>query len=403
MGALPLSGFKVIDASSVLMGPYASQWLGDLGAEVIKVEAPSGDSTRQTGPSTELGMGAVFLGTNRNKKSVVLDLKQASGQDALHALLAQADVFMHSIRPQKLAAIGRDPGQVRQRHPRLVFATLHGFAQAGPYGGRPAYDDIIQGMSGIADLSRLQGGEPQYLPTASADKTSGLIAAVAILGALLARTRDGQGRQVEVPMFESMVSFNLVEHLFGMHFEPALADPGYPRVTNPWRRPYQSADGHVCLMPYTDAHWQRFFRACARDDLAEDPRFGTMAERTRHIDALYEALGQLVRQQPTQHWLDLCDRIDIPAARVNALADLPNDTHLAETGFFQTLEDPSMGRVRLTGVPVLFDGQRPPVRLPPRLGEHSRSALLDAGVMPAQIEHWLSSGAVVQAPSKDPA
>lgn len=403
MGALPLSGLKVVDASSVLMGPYASQWLGDLGAEVIKVEAPAGDSTRQTGPSTEPGMGAVFLGTNRNKQSVVIDLKQPGGQDALHALLAQADVFMHSIRPQKLAAIGLDPTRVRERHPHLVFATLHGFTESGPYGGRPAYDDIIQGMSGIADLSRLQGGEPQYLPTASADKTSGLIAAVSILSALLARSRDGQGRQVEVPMFESMVSFNLVEHLFGMHFEPPLATPGYPRVTNPWRKPYPSADGHVCMMPYTDAHWQRFFRACGRNDLAEDPRFATMAERTRHIGALYESLGQLVRQHPTQHWLALCERIDIPAARVYALTDLPGDEHLAQTGFFQTLDDPAMGRVRLTGVPVLFDGERPPVRLPPRLGEHTRSALSAVGASAEQIEAWLASGAIFQAPAKDPA
>ena len=402
MVALPLSGLKVVDASSVLMGPYASQWLGDLGAEVLKIEAPAGDSTRQTGPSTEPGMGAVFLGTNRNKQSVVIDLKQAAGQEALHTLLAQADVFMHSIRPQKLAAIGLDPAQVRQRHPRLVFATLHGFTESGPYGGRPAYDDIIQGMSGIADLSRLQGGEPQYLPTASADKTSGLIAAVSILGALLARSRDGQGREVEVPMFESMVSFNLVEHLFGLHFEPPLAPAGYPRVTNPWRKPYPSADGHVCLMPYTDAHWQRFFRACGRDDLADDPRFANMGERTRHIDALYAALGQLVREQSTQHWLDLCERIDIPAARVNALSDLPDDEHLRATGFFQTLQDPAMGAVRLTSVPVLFDGERPPVRLPPRLGEHTRSALQAAGVAQERIEAWLASGAVVQAPLKNP-
>ncbi|MDI9330894.1 MAG: CoA transferase [Alphaproteobacteria bacterium] len=176
---LPLSGFKVIDASSVLMGPYASQWLGDLGAEVIKVEPPAGDSTRQTGPSTETGMGAVFMGTNRNKKSVVIDLKKPAGQEALQALLAQADVFMHSIRPQKLAAIGLDPGTMRQRYPQLVFATLHGFTESGPYGGRPAYDDIIQGMSGIADLSRLQGQDPQYFPTATADKTSGLFTRIA--------------------------------------------------------------------------------------------------------------------------------------------------------------------------------------------------------------------------------
>ena len=398
MAVLPLNGYKVIDASSVLMGPYASQWLGDLGAEVIKVEAPAGDSTRQTGPGTEPGMGAVFLGTNRNKRSVVIDLKKTGGQAALQALLAQADVFMHSIRPQKLAAIGLDPDQMRQRHPHLVFATLHGFTESGPYGGRPAYDDIIQGMSGIADLARLQGDVPKYFPSATADKTSGLIAALSIMAALLAREKDGSGRQVEVPMFESMVSFNLIEHLYGQHFEPALAPAGYPRVTNPWRRPYETRDGHVCMMPYTDAHWQRFFRACGRDDLADDPRFTTMAERTRHIGALYEALGALVVQQPTEHWLALCERIDIPAARVNALADLPADEHLKATGFFQTLVDPVMGRVQLTGVPVLFDGERPPVHLPPRLGEHTRSSLLAAGISAEQIDDWIAAGAVVQHP-----
>ena len=398
MAVLPLSGYRVIDASSVLMGPYASQWLGDLGAEVLKVEAPAGDSTRQTGPSTEAGMGAVFLGTNRNKRSVVIDLKKPEGQAALHALLAHADVFMHSIRPQKLAAIGLDPAQVRERHPRLVFATLHGFTESGPYGGRPAYDDIIQGMSGIADLSRLQGHEPQYFPSATADKTSGLVAALSIMAALLARGQEGRGQHVEVPMFESMVSFNLIEHLYGQHFDPALAPAGYPRVTNPWRRPYATRDGHVCMMPYTDAHWQRFFRACGRDDLADDPRFTTMAERTRHIGDLYAALGALVAEQPTQHWLALCERIDIPAARVNALADLPQDEHLQATGFFQTLDDADMGPVRLTSVPVLFDGERPPVSLPPRLGQHTRESLLDAGVSDAQIDAWIACGAIVQHP-----
>ena len=395
---LPLSGFVIIDASSVLMGPYASQWLGDLGARVIKVEPPAGDSTRQTGPSTEAGMGAVFMGTNRNKQSVVIDLKKPAGQQALQALLSQADAFMHSIRPQKLAAIGLEPETLRQRYPKLIFATLHGFTEQGPYGGRPAYDDIIQGMSGMADLARLQGQDPAYFPTASADKTSGLIAAIAILGALLARQRDGQGRQVEVPMFESMVSFNLVEHLYGMHFEPALAPAGYPRVTNPWRRPYPSADGHVCMMPYTDAHWQRFFRACGRDDWAVDPRFASMAERTRHIGDLYSALGQLVAAEPTAHWLALCEQLDIPAAAVTPLQGLPQDPHLQATDFFQTLDDPVMGRIRLTGVPVLFDGQRPAVQMPPRLGQHTRMALLAAGVSEEQIQLWLAEGAIATHP-----
>ncbi|MEY2621743.1 MAG: hypothetical protein RIT26_1563 [Pseudomonadota bacterium] len=400
---LPLSGYRVIDASSVLMGPYASQWLGDLGAEVIKIESPQGDSTRQTGPSTEAGMGAVFLGTNRNKKSVVIDLKQAAGQTALQALLAQSDVFMHSIRPQKLAAIGLDPAAMRQRHPRLIFATLHGFTESGPYGGRPAYDDIIQGMSGIADLGRLQTGSPSYFPTATADKTSGLVAAIAILGALMARQRDGQGRQVEVPMFESMVAFNLVEHLYGQHFEPPLAPAGYPRVTNPWRRPYQTSDGYVCMMPYTDAHWQRFFAACGREDLALDPRFKDMAGRTRHIGPLYEALSQQVSRESTAHWLALCERIDIPAAAVCALQDLPQDPHLQAIGFFQHFDDPRMGAVQLTGVPVLYDGERPPVQWPPRHGEHTLDVLRAAGISETDIESWLAQGAIATSdPLKTP-
>ena len=394
MTTLPLAGIKVIDATTVVMGPYAAQWLADFGAEVIKVETPMGDSTRHTGPSTEDGMSSVFLGVNRNKKSVVIDLKQTSGQETLLQLMGTADVFMHNMRPQKLGAVGLDPAQVRQAFPRLVYAGLHGFGQAGPYGGRPAYDDIIQGLSGNAALMALQTGVPRYFPTIAADKTSALVVGMSILAALMQRNATGIGAFVEIPMFETMVAFNLVEHLYGEHFEPALAGAGYPRVMAPSRRPHQTSDGFVCMMPYTNPHWQRFFTAVGEPGLASDTRFCSMSARTQNIEALYQTLAQFVIQKSTGYWVDLCDQLEIPAGRMNDLADLKNDPHLQATGFFHPVEDAAMGTLRFTGVPVLFDGVRPPITTPPRLGADTESVLLQAGLSPERIASLMASGAV---------
>jgi crotonobetainyl-CoA:carnitine CoA-transferase CaiB-like acyl-CoA transferase len=303
---------------------------------------------------------------------------------------------MHSMRPQKLAAVGLAPGPLCARHPRLVYVGLHGFAEHGPYGGQPAYDDIIQGLSGLAALMQAQspGSEPRYLPAAAADKTCGLVAALAIQAAQLRRAATGRGGVVEVPMFETMVAHNLVEHGYGQLFDPPRGPAGYPRVLAAWRKPYRTADGHVCLMPYTDAHWQRFFQAADQPALAADPRFASMAARTQHIAALYEATGLIVATQPTAHWLALCDRLQIPAARMNTLDDLQTDPHLLATGFFQPLDDAAMGRLRLPGVPVLFDGQRPPVGMPPRLGEHTLATLQAAGLDDSTLAQLQASGAI---------
>ncbi|PLP96891.1 CaiB/BaiF CoA transferase family protein [Cupriavidus pauculus] len=383
---LPLSGIRVVDLSTVVMGPYASQWLADLGAEVIKVETPDGDSTRRTGPATEDGMSAIFLGVNRSKKSVVLNLKQPAAQAALHKLLETADVFLHSMRPQKLGKLDLDPASVMARHPQLVYVSLLGFAEDGPYGGRPAYDDIIQGLCGNAALMAAQTGTVRYFPTISADKTSGLVAALSISAALAGRERNGgKGGMVEVPMFESMVAFNLVEHLYGQHFEPPRATAGYPRVLAPLRRPYQTADGYVCMMPYTDAHWRDFFQAAGRDDLAADARFTDIAARTRHIETLYEITGELVRERSTDDWLALCETLQIPVARVNDLDELVDDPHLRATGFFDQVDDPAMGTLRFPGAPVRFDGERAHASVPPRLGEHTREVLGNLGLSDAEI------------------
>lgn len=372
---LPLEGVRVLDLSTVVLGPYATQILADYGADVIKVEAPGGDSTRHTGPTTEKGMSAIFLGVNRGKRSILLDLKTGAGRAAIEKLVDRADVLIHSMRPQKLAAIGLDPAECRRRNPRLVYVGLHGFAEAGPYGGMPAYDDIIQGLSGCAALMELQTGTPQYFPTIAADKTSGLVAAHAILAALFRRERTGEGSFVEVPMLEAMVSFNLVEHFYGRHFDPPLSEPGYPRVLNQWRRPYRTTDGYVCAMPYTDIHWRRFFTETGHPGHAADARFANITERTRHIEALYELAAGIIAGRSTAEWLALFERLEIPAGPMQRLADLEKDRHLAATGFFETLDDPAMGRLVFPGVAAKFNGERPPVRMAPRLGEHTEEIL----------------------------
>lgn len=388
----PLQGIRVLDLSSVIFGPLASQILADYGAEVIKIEPPEGDSTRQTGPFREPGMSAIFLGANHSKQSVVLDLKQPKAQAALQSLMAKADVLMHSMRPQKLAGLGLTPEVLRERHPRLVFANLLGFLE-GPYQGRPAYDDVIQGMSGLADLMARQTGEARYLPTIAADKTCAHVAAHAILAALMQRERSGVGCVVDIPMFESMVHFNLVEHFYGQHFEPPLAAAGYPRVLAPWRRPYKTTDGYVAMMPYTDTHWRKFFQAVKHEEHLGDPRFKDMAARTQHIAELLEIVSNIVASHATAHWLALCQQLEIPAAPVSRLEDLPHDPHLQAIGFFETLHDPQMGELKFTGTPVRFNGQRQPVRMPPRLGEHTRHQLQASGWSDSDIDALLASGA----------
>lgn len=378
VAAGPLRGLLVVDLTTVVMGPYASQALAEYGAEVIKVEAPGGDSTRHIGPGREPGMAALYLGTNRNKRSVLLDLKSAQGQDDLLAIVAGADVFMHNMRPEKLEALGLGPEVLRAANPRLVFAALTGFGREGPYSGQPAYDDVIQGLSGLAAMMEMQSGTPRYLPTTVADKVGSLVAVGAIMAALVQRQHTGAGATVEVPMFESVVSFGLVEHSQGDLFEPPLAPPGYRRALMPSRRPYATRDGHICVMPYSDAHWQALLAELGDDEARLDERFATLALRTVHIEALYERLGDHLRQRTTEEWLLALRRLDIPAARMNRLEDLRSDPHLQAVGHFVAVHDARMGTLVFPSNPVSFDGWKPPVRMPPRLGADTQDVLCQA-------------------------
>jgi crotonobetainyl-CoA:carnitine CoA-transferase CaiB-like acyl-CoA transferase len=393
----PLEGIRILDMTSVMLGPYATQMLGDYGADVIKIEAPIGDSTRVTGPTLEAGMAAAFIGANRSKRSIVLDLKKATARDALLTLVDNADVLICSVRPQKLAALGLDREKLMQRNDRLVVVSVHGFGEGGPYAGRPAYDDIIQGLCGLAALGEAEGAEPRYMPTVMADKTCALFATQAVLTAIVSRYRTGRGCHVEVPMLESMVNYTLVEHFYGAHFRPPLSEPGYARLLTTWRRPYRTLDGYVCVVPYSNQHWQRFFDEAGRPELLHDERFATLAARTKNIDALYAALAGCIAIRSSADWLATCERLDIPAAPLRRLSELETDPHLVATGFFQHMKDPQLGTLVTARAPLRFDGAfATSNRLPPRLGEHTREVLTEAGLNAEQIDRLIASGAAMQ-------
>lgn len=394
MMAAALQGIRVLDLTTVIFGPYASQILADYGAEVIKLESFMGDSTRYTGPAQEPGLSAMFLSVNRNKKSISVDLKTAEGQALVQELLQTCDVFMHNIRPQKMAKMGLSYEQVKELNPQLIYAGLYGFGSQGRYAGRPAYDDIIQGMSGVPDLIQQQSGTPRYMPTIAADKSCALVAAHAILAALFQRTQTQQGQFVEVPMFESMVSFTMLEHYYDQHLVdlPGMKK-GYQRVLSEHRKPYATSDGYLCVMPYTDKHWQTLFKATGHTELAEDPRFANIAERTRHIDALYDLVGEIMRSRSTQEWLVLLAEHDIPHAVMNTLSTIAEDPHLQDVGFFQQLDDTS-GSYRFMNNPVQLEHSHVPVQMPPRLGEHTQSVLEGLGLSKDKINALYSNNIV---------
>jgi crotonobetainyl-CoA:carnitine CoA-transferase CaiB-like acyl-CoA transferase len=375
----PLTGTRVIEIGTVLMAPYAGQWLADLGADVIKVEPEGGDQTRYTGPSVEHGMASMYLALNRNKRSIVIDLKSERGRGQLDSLLGSADVLIHNIRPQKLAGLGLDPASIKARHPRIVYAGLSGFTSGGPYSGRPAYDDIIQGMAGVADLVQRQTGDYRYAPMALADKTCGIVAALAICAALIRRGQTGEGAVVEVPMFETMVAFNMVENFGGSYFNER-GMMGYSRTLAASRGPYRTKDGYISFMPYTDQQWRSFFAVVGRADLSTDARFADIRARTENIEALYEILMAEMLLRNTADWLAVAEQAQIPAGAVMSLEDITRDRHLTDVGFFVGVEDRAMGSLRFPSIPVTFDGVRPPVRLPPRLDEHRDEITAELGL-----------------------
>jgi crotonobetainyl-CoA:carnitine CoA-transferase CaiB-like acyl-CoA transferase len=331
-------------------------------------------------------MSGNTLNLQRNKRSIVLDLKRLECRGALNRLIETADVFVHSLRPKAIERLGFGYEQVRAVKPEIIYCGAYGFSAKGPYSDKAAYDDLIQAGSGIAGLYGQLHGEPTYVPTVICDKLTGQAVAYAILAALLHRERGGGGQAVEVPMLETTVDFNFVEHMGGFGFEPALGKPGFPRLMDPSRKPYRTRDGYACILPYSDRNWQDFYQFTGRTEFRDDPRFTRLPERVKHIRVLYGMLEEEAGKRTTAEWVAFCDRVSIPCMPVLELSDLPEDQHLKQVGLFQTAEHPTEGRYRLLRSPVSFSAVPFRVRRhAPRLGQHTQEVLAEVGFSEVEI------------------
>jgi len=390
----PLDGISILELSSVVLGPWACQILGDMGAEVIKVEPPYGDSNRALGASRNPGMAALYLTCNRNKRSIVLDLKQELGRAAALKLAERVDVLIHNNRPQVMSKLGLNYDDVKGVNPEIIYCGAYGYAKDGPYGSKGALDDSIQSVAGVAMLTQMVLGEPRYLPTVIADKTTALGVVYAVTAALFHRERTGVGQEIEVPMFESMVYYVMAEHLWGMTFEPPIGTAGYKRLMSYHRKPYKTKDGYIAILPYLDNHWKSFCEVSGRTDLLEDKRFTTLSDRVQNIDDTYEETAKTMATRTTNEWLDIFDKTSVPINVVNTLDGLIDDPHLNAVNFWEIVDHPTEGRIRMTGFPVNFSATPADVRrLPPRLGENSIEILREANLSQAEIDAMLESGA----------
>ena len=394
----PLEGIRVLELTSVVLGPWACQLLADMGADVIKVEPPYGDSNRSLGAYHNPGMAALYLTCNRNKRGVVLDLKQAAGREAVLRLARDADVVIHNNRPAVMTRLRLEYDDFRAVNPRIIYCGTYGYGKDGPYAERGALDDSIQSVSGFAMLHEMVQGEPRYVPSVVADKTTAITVVYGVLAALFHRERTGEGQELEVPMFETMVSFVMAEHLWGQVFDPPLGTPGYKRLMSRHRKPYRTLDGYIAVLPYLDRHWEVFCTRAGRPELIEDERFLTLSDRVRNIDDTYAETGRILATRTTAEWMELFAGSSVPVNAVNTLADLQNDEHLEDVGFWREMEHPTEGKLRMPGFPVNFFATPASIRRhPPQLGEHSVEVLSEAGYSAPEIDEMLASG-VTRAP-----
>jgi len=391
----PLAGVRVVDMTSVFMGPSATQMLADLGADVVKVEPPGGDSTRGIGPCAEQKMGPLFLGLNRNKRSLVLDLKTHAGRQALLRLAEGADVLAYNVRPQAMQRLGLDYETLAALNPRLIYVGMFGFSQRGRYASEAAFDDLIQAATGLPQAMAMATGDvPRYLPITIADRSVGLYAFGVISAALFAQARTGKGQRVDVPMFETMVPYVMGDHLYGETFVPARGGFGYPRLLSPERRPYKTKDGYVCCLIYHDHHWRAFLEIIGKPGLYDaDPRFANITTRTAHITELYGMVSDELVKRTTDEWRAALKAVDVPVFPMHTFESLLDDPHLRDIGFFSETDHPTVGRIRQAAVPSEWHGT--PVaqrRHAPSLGEHSREVLREAGYADAAIDELIAAG-----------
>jgi crotonobetainyl-CoA:carnitine CoA-transferase CaiB-like acyl-CoA transferase len=395
----PLAGVRVVDLTTVVVGPICTRTLADYGADVIKVEAPGGDLLRSMAEGNRNpGMSGKFINFNRNKRSIVLDLKKPEGHAALLRLIARADVFVSNVRPEGLARAGLDHPSLAKENPRLIHCSILAFGRGGRYFNRPAYDPVIQSLSGVAGTIARATGEPRFVPMVMSDHTSGLIAAQCIGFALYRREKTGKGEAIDVPMLENMASFVSSEHLGAATFDPPVGPTGDGRLLSPNYRPVPTKDGYVTVRPNTNAQAFAFFDAIGRPELKTDPRFDSAAARTKNAPAYFEVQATSLGHRTTDEWVEMFDKLDVPAARYNSIDDLLTDPHLKDVGFYKEEEHPSEGKLRRTKLANVFSGgAREDETHAPRMGEHSREILAEAGYGPAEIDFLLAKGATVEA------
>lgn len=390
----PLTGVRIVDLSSTFMGPYCTLLLAQWGADVVKVEPPGGDVVRHICDTRGTGMGPVFLNVNRGKRSVALDLKHKRAPEVLGRLVGGADIVVHNLRPAAARRLGLSGEDVLRANPRAVYCAFRGYAAGGPDAERPAYDDVIQAVSSMAAV---QGGAAgaEYVRTTAADKICGAIGAAAVLAALHGRNATGRGQIVEVPMLETMAGFMLLEQQGGWVYDPPAGPTGYPRTDSPYRRPCRTKDGELSVMVYTDDQWRAFFEAIDRPELADDPRYRTIRERTTHIDELYALVAAAMETRTSAEWLAELEARDIPTGRVNSVSDLFEDPQLTASGFFEHIDHPSEGQLRLPRQAVGIGERSTPLRPAPLLGEHGVEVAAELGFDPTAIDRLVADGVLL--------
>lgn len=389
----PLDGVRVLDLTSVVMGPYATQILGDLGADVITIEPPRGEANRAMGPGPTPQLSGVALNLLRNKRNVALNFKTPEGLAAMRAIAATCDVFITNLRPGPLARAGIAYDDLVSVRPDIVYCQAHGYPSDGPRSDDPAYDDVVQTETGIADATSRVTGRPMVSATIMADKVCGLTIVYAVTAALYRRATTGQGQRIEVPMVETVTAFTLVEHGTGAIPEPPLGPAGYRRILNRERGPWPTRDGWIMALPYTFEHYDSIFAAAGRPDLVGDERYATAHARIANSPWLYHEVGSMMTERTTEEWLAFFRQHDVPATPVATLDDLVAELPLAE--------HPVAGGYRQIPPAVRFDRSPQAVRRPaPLIGEHTDEVLVEAGYTPEGISELRRSGAIGPAPGE---